>query len=93
MAAAEVWLASAFEVCELHVLPASQGTGLGRELLDALLIGRPARTAVLTTPDSETRARSFYRSAGWVDLLRRLRFPGDPREFAVLGLRLTVTSP
>ncbi len=91
--AAEVWLASAFEVCELHVLPASQGTGLGRELLDALLIDGPARTAVLTTPDSETRARSFYRSAGWVDLLRRLRFPGDPREFAVLGLRLTVTSP
>jgi hypothetical protein len=43
---------------------------------------------VLTTPDSETRARRFYRAGGWVDLRRQLRFPGDPRVFAVLGLRL-----
>ncbi len=91
--AAEVWLGSTFEVCELHVLPACQGTGLGRELLDALLFGTPARTAVLTTPDVETRARAFYRAAGWVDLLRRLRFPGDPRVFAVLGLPMTGKSP
>ncbi len=67
--------------------PAEQGTGLGRALLDALLAGTPAPTAVLTTPDSETRARGFYRAGGWVDLVTRLRFPGDPRAFAVLGLR------
>ncbi len=84
----ERWTASSFEVCELHVRPAQQGTGLGRELLDTLLAGIPAATALLTTPDAETRARGFYRAAGWVDLVRRLRFPGDPREFAVLGLRL-----
>jgi hypothetical protein len=30
----------------------------------------------------------FYRDGGWVDLRRDLRFPGDPRTFAVLGLRL-----
>ena len=83
------WLDDSFEVCELHVRPAHQGAGLGRALLDALLDGVPARTAVLTTPDSETRARRFYRAGGWVDLVRELRFPGDPREFAVLGLRLT----
>jgi ribosomal protein S18 acetylase RimI-like enzyme len=82
------WLDGAFEVCELHVRPAQQGTGLGRDLLTALLDGLPARTAVLTTPDSETRARRFYRDGGWVDLRRDLRFPGDPRTFAVLGLRL-----
>ena len=82
------WLRDAFEVCELHVRPACQGTGLGRELLDALLTATPAPIALLTTPDAETRARGFYRTAGWVDLARRLRFPGDPREFAVLGLRL-----
>jgi ribosomal protein S18 acetylase RimI-like enzyme len=87
-AAAQEWLESAFEVCELHVRPAQQGLGLGRALLDTLLAGAPSGTAVLTTPDHETRARGFYRSAGWVDLARRLRFPGDPREFAVLGLHL-----
>ena len=85
---ADAWLRGAFEVCELHVRPAHQGTGLGRELLDALLAATPAPAALLTTPDSETRARGFYRAGGWVDLVRALRFPGDPRSFAVLGLRL-----
>ena len=87
-AAAASWADGAFEVCELHVRPAHQGTGLGRLLLDRLLTGTTAPVALLTTPDSETRARGFYRAGGWVDLVRRLRFPGDPREFAVLGLRL-----
>ena len=86
--ASRQWLDGAFEVCELHVRPACQGLGLGRTLLDALLDGPPAPTAVLTTPDRETRARGFYRAGGWTDLVRRLRFPGDAREFAVLGRRL-----
>ena len=82
------WAEGAFEVCELHVRPAQQGTGLGRLLLDRLLAGTPAPVALLTTPDAETRARGFDRAGGWVDLVRRLRVPGDPRSFAVLGLRL-----
>ncbi len=90
--AAAQWLTGAFEVCELHVRPAQQGTGLGRALLHALLDGVPAPTAVLTTPDTETRARGFYRAGGWADLVRDLRFPGDPRSFAVLGLRLPVAA-
>ena len=85
---AQEWLDGAFEVCELHVRPALHGTGLGRRLLAALLADVPSRTAILTTPDAETRARRFYRAGGWVDLRRELRFPGDPRVFAVLGLRL-----
>ncbi len=85
------WLDGAFEVCELHVRPVLHGTGLGRDLLLALLDGTPAPTAVLTTPDTDTRARRFYRSGGWVDLVRDLRFPGDPRSFAVLGLRLATS--
>lgn len=92
-AASERWLSDTFEVCELHVRPTHQGTGLGRRLLEVLLSGTTARTAVLTTPDAQTRARSFYRAGGWVDLARELRFPGDPRSFAVLGLDLTVPAP
>jgi ribosomal protein S18 acetylase RimI-like enzyme len=87
------WLDGAFEVCELHVRPAAQRSGLGRRLLDTLLEDQPSSTAVLTTPDAETRARGFYRSAGWVDLVRNLVFPGDPRPFAVLGLRLPPPKP
>lgn len=82
------WLADPFEVCELHVLPALHGTGIGRDLLQELLSHTAATTAVLTTPDVETRARLFYRKGGWVDLVRNLVFPGDPRAFAVLGLEL-----
>ena len=86
---ARTWLDGSFEVCEFHVRPAHQGTGLGRRLMAALLALTDARTAVLTTPDADTRARRFYRTAGWVDLVRELRFPGDPRAFAVLALPLT----
>jgi GNAT superfamily N-acetyltransferase len=82
------WLVDAFEVCEFHVRPERQGRGLGRDLLDTLLSGTRATTAVLSTPDRETRARAFYRAGGWTDLVRGLRFPGDPRSFAVLGKRL-----
>ena len=85
---ARQWLDGSFEVCEFHVRPAAQGTGLGRALLAHLLARTDARTAVLTTPDLDTRARRFYATAGWVDLVRDLRFPGDPRSFAVLGLPL-----
>jgi ribosomal protein S18 acetylase RimI-like enzyme len=84
-----MWLENAFEVCELHVRPERQGRGLGRSLLDTLLAGTDAATAVLSTPDRRTRARGFYRAGGWQDLVRGLRFPGDPRVFAVLGKRLT----
>jgi GNAT superfamily N-acetyltransferase len=87
-AVAQTWLSNAFEVCELHVRPPLHGTGLGRDILLQLLGGTTADTAVLTTPDRETRARRFYRVGGWVDLVRDLHFPGDPRAFAVLGLEL-----
>lgn len=87
------WLDGAFEVCELHVRPAYQGTGLGRQLLARLLTAAAVRTAVLTTPDLETRARRFYRAGGWVELAQGMRFPGDARVFAVLGLSVPPSGP
>ena len=88
---AERWLDGSFEVCELHVRPEHHGTGLGRALVQALLAGTDAPTAVLTTPDGETRARGFYRAGGWLELQSGVRFPGDPRTFAVLALPLVST--
>lgn len=80
------WLSDAFELAELHVDPASQGTGVGRRLLDTLLDATTCRTVVLSTHDLETAARSLYRSVGFVDLLRDFRFPGSQEVYAVLGL-------
>ena len=45
-----------------------------------------APTAVLTTPDArDPGPAASTATAGWVDLVRDLRFPGDPRAFAVLA--------
>lgn len=82
---AEQWMADAFELSELHVLPAYQGHGLGRRLLLELAAGTANATLVLSTPDADTRAFRLYRSLGFVDLARGHIFPGDTRPFAVLG--------
>ena len=52
-------------MCEFHVRPSLQGTGLGRALMARLLSLTDAQTAVLTTPDTDTRARRFYERNGW----------------------------
>ena len=80
------WLSDTFELAELHVDPAHQGVGIGRDLLDALLEATTNRTVVLSTHDLETVARALYRSVGFVDLLRDFRFPGSQEVYAVLGL-------
>jgi ribosomal protein S18 acetylase RimI-like enzyme len=82
------WLADAFELSELHVLPEYQGIGIGRRLLASLADGIPHAAMLLSTPDHDTRAFRLYRDVGFVDLARRYLFPGDIRPFAVLGARL-----
>jgi ribosomal protein S18 acetylase RimI-like enzyme len=82
------WLADAFELSELHVLPAFQGHGVGRSLLTELAAAIPNTAMLLSTPDNDTRAFRLYRDLGFVDLRRRYLFPGDVRPFAVLGARL-----
>ncbi|GAB3351571.1 GNAT family N-acetyltransferase [Modestobacter lapidis] len=87
---AKQWLPGAFEVCELHVLPDQQSRGLGRRLLHALLADLPQSAALLSTPDSDTKAFRLYRADGFVDLARDYHFPGDARPFAILGVRLPI---
>lgn len=79
------WLVGGFELCELHVSPAWQGAGTGRQILLRLLDDAPQPTVLLSTPEGENRAWRLYRSLGFVDLARRHIFPGDSRPFAVLG--------
>ena len=86
------WLANAFELSELHVLPQFQGSGTGRIVLTELASSLAHRTMLLSTPDIDTRAFRLYRSLGFVDLRRHYLFPGDIRPFAVLGARLPLQS-
>nr|WP_240945415.1 GNAT family N-acetyltransferase [Rhodococcus sp. HNM0569] len=82
-----------FELTELHVLPTAQGHGLGEALLRRLLRGRTERRVLLSTPevaDEDNRAWHLYRRLGFDDVLRRFRFTGDSRPFAVLGRSLPV---
>jgi ribosomal protein S18 acetylase RimI-like enzyme len=86
--ASQEWLDYAFELSELHVLPAAQGAGAGERLLRSLADGLPHQTMVLSTPEGDNRAWRLYRRVGFVDLARDHMFPGDPRPFGVLGSRL-----
>ena len=90
---AKQWLPGAFEVCELHVLPEHQSRGIGRQLLHALVEGVPAPVALLSTPDTDTKAFRLYHADGFVDLARGYHFPGDSRPFAILGARLPLPPP
>ena len=49
---------------------------------------RPWRRRGLATALLLHAFGEFYRRGGWPALVRDLRFPGDPRAFAVLGLEL-----
>lgn len=82
------WLSDSFEVAELHVLPAYQRHGIGRTLLCDLVASRCERTAVLSTQDTDSPARRFYRQLGFTDLLTSFRFSRSDPPYAVLGVRL-----
>jgi ribosomal protein S18 acetylase RimI-like enzyme len=79
------WLGDSFEFAEVHVLPDHQGRGTGRAMMHVLAAGRPERTAVLSTPHGQTRARRLYSSLGFVDLLPAFGFPGAGPAYAIMG--------
>jgi ribosomal protein S18 acetylase RimI-like enzyme len=82
------WLADSLEIAEVHVLPDFQHRGIGKSLVLGLAGGRRERTAVLSTPDTESTARRLYRGLGFEDLLTGYRFPGAPVTYAVMGAAL-----
>jgi ribosomal protein S18 acetylase RimI-like enzyme len=84
-ATAQRWLADCMEVAEIHVHQRHQRAGIGTHMLLTLTSGRPERTAVLSTPDSETTARRLYRRLGFRDLLTSYSFPGGSPPYAVMG--------
>lgn len=84
----EAILGDYFELTELHVSPHAQGHGTGDALLRMLLAGRAESAVLLSTPEvphEDNRAWRLYRRLGFTDVLRRLRFTGDARQFAILG--------
>jgi ribosomal protein S18 acetylase RimI-like enzyme len=83
--AAGQWLGDSFEFAEVHVRPDHQARGTGRAMMHALAAGRPERTAVLSTPHGQTRARRLYGSLGFVDLLPAFSFPGAGPAYAIMG--------
>jgi len=82
------WLASAFEIAELHVLPAWQRQGIGRELLYEVCRDIERSTVVLSAIDEETPARHLYRSTGFHDVLTGFTFSGSSERYAVMGRAL-----
>jgi ribosomal protein S18 acetylase RimI-like enzyme len=89
---AQEWMYDAFELSELHVLPAYQGGGIGQRLLESLVAPVAHETVLLSTPEGPTRAFRLYRRLGFIDLARNYMFAGDGRPFAVLGARLPLVA-
>jgi GNAT superfamily N-acetyltransferase len=85
---AQAWLDDSFEVAEVHVHPGYQGRGVGRAIVPALIHPRLERTALLSTQDTDSRARRLYRGLGFTDLLTGYRFPGTDPPYALMGAAL-----
>lgn len=82
---------SYFELTELHIHPRAQGRGLGEALVRRLLACRSEQNVLLSTPETNgeaNRAWRLYRRLGFIDIIRRYHFAGDPRAFAILGRAL-----
>lgn len=87
-------LANYFELSEIHVLPYSQGLGVGKQLLLALTEGVRHPEVLLSTPevaDESNGAFRLYRRFGFEDLLRNCTFSGDHRPFAILHAALPLS--
>lgn len=81
----KTWLHCAFELAELHVRPGAQGHGVGRGILETLLVQVSGSRVVLSTHDRQSPARQLYRSVGFRDLLTGFVFPGSSEVYVIMG--------
>ncbi|WP_432110264.1 GNAT family N-acetyltransferase [Streptomyces sp. AA1529] len=79
------WLDDTFVITELHVHPAFQHRGIGRELITRLTDAATEPRSLLSALDLDSPARALYRNLGYRDLARRVQFPGAPQPYAVMG--------
>ncbi|HEY9367064.1 GNAT family N-acetyltransferase [Streptomyces sp.] len=84
----EGWLDESFVITELHVHPAHQGRGVGRELITTITDRAEQPRSILSAIDTESPARGLYRSLGYADLARLVHFPSAARPYAVMGAPL-----
>ncbi|WP_406863444.1 GNAT family N-acetyltransferase [Streptomyces sp. HUAS MG47] len=87
------WLDESFVITELHVHPAHQGRGLGRELITTITDTAAEPRSILSAIDTESPARGLYRSLGYCDLARQVHFPSAARPYAVMGAPLPLLRP
>lgn len=59
------WDGRTFAVIDMGVAQSHQAEGVGRQLLHALLAGRPEERASLSVVPDNDRAHGFYRHLGW----------------------------
>lgn len=88
------WLRDAFGLRELAVLPAVQGQGIGRALVQRLL-GQPEadqRRTVVLSAEMDDPVDRLYRSEGFEDVLVDLPFHPDGPRFRVMGRERPVAS-
>ncbi|MGW1980383.1 GNAT family N-acetyltransferase [Streptomyces sp. NPDC001889] len=84
----EGWLDGSFVITELHVHPAFQARGIGRELITTVTDGADQPRSILSAIDIESPARGLYRALGYEDLARHVLFPSAPSPYAVMGAPL-----
>ncbi len=88
---------ASWELGGIIVLESETGRGVGRALLEAILSDAArarARSIVVKTEVFNERARSFYRSAGFVEAARTdENIGGKPIPLVILERRLTSVSP
>ncbi|WP_407561529.1 GNAT family N-acetyltransferase [Streptomyces sp. 184] len=82
------WLDDTFVITELHVHPAFQQRGIGRELITRITDTAAEPRSLLSAIDAESPARHLYRQLGYRDLAGRVVFPGAPSPYVVMGAEL-----
>lgn len=89
----EEWLDGSFVITELHVLPAFQGLGIGRQLITTITDTATEPRSILSAIDVESPARRLYRALGYQDLARPVHFPSATSPYAVMGAPLPLLRP